>query len=72
MTNYVFADLETSDSNVNSLSILEASFCLYDDRFRELKSFHQSSRIKPTSVPSLGAMITNGISVAKLKRGNLS
>ena len=72
MTNYVIGDLETSDSNVNSLSILEASFCLYDDRFRELKSMHASSRIRPTCVPSLGAVITNGISVAKLKGANWS
>ena len=72
MTNFVFGDLETSDSNVNSLSILEASFCLYDDRFREIAPFHETARIKPTSVPSLGAVITNGISVAKLKGANRS
>ena len=73
MTNYVFGDLETSDSNVNSLSVLEASFCLYDDRFREIGTpFHATARIKPTCVPSLGAVITNNISVAKLKGANWS
>jgi len=35
--NLLVGDLETSDSNVNSLSVLEASFCLYDDRFREIE-----------------------------------
>ena len=72
MTNYVFGDLETSDSNVNSLCVLEASFCLYDDRFRELKSLHATSRIRSTCVPSLGAVMTNGISVTKLKGANWS
>ena len=71
--NYVFGDLETSDSNVNSLSVLEASFCLYDDRFRELEPpFNDSAKIRSTCVPSLGACLTNGIRTDKLKAANTS
>ena len=70
--NFVFGDLETSDSNVNSLSVLEASFCLYDDRFKELASFHESAKIRSTCVPSIGALITNNIKVDKLRGANNS
>ncbi len=66
-------DLETSDRNVNSLSVLEASFCLYDDRFREIDTpFHESARIRSTCVPSLGACLTNGIQPDKLRGANNS
>ena len=71
--NLLVGDLETSDSNVNSLSVLEASFCLYDDRFREIDTpFHESARIRSTCVPSLGACLTNGIKPDKLRGANNS
>ena len=72
--NLLVGDLETSESNVNSLSVLEASFCLYDDRFQELEppGFHESARIRPTCIPSLGACFTNGIRTDKLKGANSS
>ena len=50
--NLVVGDLETSENNVNMLSVLEASFVIYDERFKELESFHESARIRPTCVPS--------------------
>ena len=69
--NLLVGDLETSDSNVNSLSVLEASFCLYDDRFREIAPpFHESARIRSTCVPSLGACLINGIKPDKLRGAN--
>ena len=72
--NLLVGDLETSDSNVNSLSVLEASFCLYDDRFKEINdaSNHESARIRPTCVPSLGACFTNNIGPKQLKGANTS
>ena len=63
--NIVVGDLETSENNVNMLSVLEASFVIYDDRFQELESFHESARIRPTAVPSLGACLTTGIRTDK-------
>ena len=71
--NLLVGDLETSDSNVNSLSVLEASFCLYDDRFREIGTpFHESAKIRSTCVPSLGACFVNGIKPDKLRGANNS
>ena len=71
--NLLVGDLETSDSNVNSLSVLEASFCLYDDRFKEIGTpFHESARIRSTCVPSLGACFVNNIRPAQLKGANTS
>ena len=72
MNNFLVADLETSDSNVNSLSVLEASFCLFDDRFKELSSYHESARIRSTCVPSLGACFTNNIGPTQLIGANTS
>ena len=68
--NYVFADLETSHSNVNTLCVLEANFTLYDDRFRKLEELDRKCRIKSTVVPSIGALMTNGIKVDMLKGAN--
>ena len=70
--NIVVGDIETSEANVNMLSVLEASFCIYDDRFKELESFHESARIRPTCVPSLGACLTTGIRIDKLVGANNS
>ena len=70
--NIVVGDIETSEANVNMLSVLEASFCIYDDRFKELESFHESARIRPTCVPSLGACLTTGIRTDKLVGANNS
>ncbi len=70
--NLVVGDIETSEANVNMLSVLEASFCIYDDRFKELESFHESARIRPTCVPSLGACLTTGIRTDKLAGANNS
>ena len=70
--NYVFADLETSHSNVNTLCVLEANFTLYDDRFRKLEELDRKCRIKSTVVPSIGALMTNGIKVDMLKGANQS
>ena len=70
--NIVVGDLETSENNVNMLSVLEASFVIYDDRFQELESFHESARIRPTCVPSLGACLTTGIRTDKLIGANNS
>ena len=71
--NIVVGDLETSETNVNMLSVLEASFVIYDDRFQELdEPFHQTARIRPTCVPSLGACLTTGISTDKLIGANNS
>ena len=71
--NIVVGDLETSETNVNMLSVLEASFVIYDDRFQELdEPFHQTARIRPTCVPSLGACLTTGIRTDKLIGANNS
>ena len=69
--NLVVGDIETSENNVNMLSVLEASFVIYDERFKELESFHESARIRPTCVPSLGACLTTGIRTDKLIGANL-
>ena len=70
--NLVVGDIETSENNVNMLSVLEASFVIYDERFKELESFHESARIRPTCVPSLGACLTTGIRTDKLIGANNS
>mgnify|MGYP002833591639 FL=1 len=70
--NLVVGDIETSENNVNMLSVLEASFVIYDERFKELESFHESARIRPTCVPSLGACLTTGIRTDKLVGANNS
>ena len=70
--NYLFADFETSDSNVNSLCLLEAGFILLDERFREIDRLSVKCRPRPTTICSIGALLTNNVSVKMLKGANLS
>ena len=69
--NIVVGDLETSENNVNMLSVLEASFVIYDDRFQELDHFMKVQRLGQL-VPSLGACLTTGIRTDKLIGANNS
>ena len=72
MSNYVFFDLETSDSALNFSQILEASFIVCNDNLDELKRATFFSRINKTQIPHPGALLTNGISIKRLKETNLS
>ena len=69
---YLFADFETSDSHVNSLCILEGAFILCDENFNELDRLEVKSRLRPTTLPSIGALLTNNVSVEMLSGANLS
>lgn len=72
MSNFVFYDLETSDSALNFSQILEASFIVCNDNLEELKRASFFSRINKTQIPHPGALLTNGISIKRLKETNLS
>ena len=48
MANFVFYDLETSDSALNFSQILEASFIICNDNLEELKRATFFSRINKT------------------------
>ena len=72
MANFVFYDLETSDSALNFSQILEASFIICNDNLEELKRATFFSKINKTHIPHPGALITNGISIKRLKETNLS
>ena len=72
MANYCFFDLETSDSSLNFSQMLEASFIICNDDLKELKRATFFSRINKTQIPHPGALLTNGISIKRLKETNLS
>ena len=72
MSNILVLDFETSSSSVNHLSLLQGAFVLFDERWRELKRLKVSCRIRPTVVPSIGALLTNNIRVETLKGANHS
>jgi len=70
--NYLVADFETSSSAVNHLSLLQGAFVLFDERWRELKRLDVRCRMRPTVVPSIGALLVNKVKVQTLKGANLS
>ena len=72
MANFVFYDLETSDSSLNFSQVLEASFIICNDNLDELKRASFFSRINKTQIPHPGALLTKGISIKRLKKTNLS
>ena len=72
MANFVFYDLETSDSSLNFSQVLEASFIICNDNLDEVKRASFFSRINKTQIPHPGALLTNGISIKRLKETNLS
>ena len=72
MSNILVLDFETSSSSVNHLSLLQGAFVLFDERWRELERLNVRCRIRPTVVPSIGALLTNNIRVKTLKGVNLS
>ena len=69
---YLFGDFETSDSHVNSLCLLEGAFILVDENFNELDRLEVKCRLRPTTIPSIGALLTNNVSVEMLSGANLS
>jgi exodeoxyribonuclease-1 len=72
MSNFVFYDLETSDSALNFSQILEASFIICNDNLEELERATFFARLNKTYIPHPGALLTNGVSVKRLKETNLS
>ena len=70
--NYLFFDSETTDSNVNYLSILQASFVLVDERFKELDRLDLKCRLRPTVIPSCSALLVNNVTVEEMTKSNLS
>ena len=72
--NYLVADFETSSSAVNHLSLLQGAFVLFDERWREIKNakLDLRCRIRPTVVPSIGALLVNKVRVQTLTGANLS
>lgn len=70
--NYLFFDSETTDSHVNWLSILQASFVLVNDQFQELTRLDLKCRLRPTVVPSCSALLVNNVSVDEMTKSNLS
>ena len=69
---YLFADFETSDSHINSLCILEGAFLLCDENFNELDRLEVKCRLRPTTLPSVGALLVNNVSPEMLSGANLS
>ena len=72
MSNFVFYDLETSDSSLNFSQILEASFIKCNDNLEEISRATFFARLNKTFIPHPGALLTNGVSVKRLKETNLS
>ena len=72
MANFIFYDLETSDSALHFSQILEASFLVCNDKLQELKRETFFARLNKTHIPNPGALLTNGVSVKRLKETNLS
>ena len=72
MPNFVFYDLETSDSALNFSQILEASFIICNDNLQEMSRSTFFARLNKTYIPHPGALLTNGVSVKRLKETNLS
>ena len=72
--NYLVADFETSSSAVNHLSLLQGAFVLFDERWREIEGgkLDIRCRIRPTVVPSIGALLVNKVRVQTLTGANLS
>ena len=67
MSNFVFYDLETSDSALIFSQILEASFIICNDNLEELERATFFARLNKTYIPHPGALLTNGVSVKRLK-----
>ena len=67
MSNYVFYDLETSDSALNFSQILEASFIVCNNNLDELKRATFFFFFYKTQIPHPGALLTNCISIKRLK-----
>jgi exodeoxyribonuclease-1 len=72
MANFVIYDLETSDSALNFSQILEASFIVCDENLVELDRANFHARLNKTFIPNPGALMTNQVSVKRLKETNLS
>ena len=72
MPNYVFYDLETTDSALNHSQILQSAMILVNDELQELDRAVFHARLNPTFCPHPGALLTNKISVKDLKEKNLS
>ena len=72
MSNFIIYDLETSDSHLQFSQILEASFIVCDENLVELDRANFYARLSRTFVPNPGALITNQVSVKRLKETNSS
>jgi exodeoxyribonuclease-1 len=72
MSNFLIYDLETSDSALNFSQILEASFIICDENLVELDRATFHARLSKTFIPNPGALMTNQVSVKRLKETNLS
>lgn len=72
MPNLVIYDLETSDSSLHFSQILECAMILVNDNLQELDRAVFHARLNKTFIPHPGALITNKISIKRLKETNLS
>lgn len=72
MANFLIYDLETSDSSLNFSQILEASFILCDENLEEITRATFHARLNKTYIPNPGALMTNQVSIKRLKETNLS
>ena len=70
--NYCWLDFETSDSRVVWGQLLQSGIVLTDDKFKILEKVDIRCRLKPNIVPSIGALLTNSISVNQLQNEKLS
>ena len=70
--NYCWLDFETSDSRVVWGQLLQSGIVLTDDKFKILEKVDIRCRLKPNIVPSIGALLTNSISVNQLQNEKFS
>ena len=72
MSNFIFYDFETSDSNKYWGQIIQIGAILTNDNLDELDRFDARCRLSPGIIPSAMALIVNKSSPKMLKESNLS
>lgn len=69
---FIFYDTETTGTSPAFDQVLQVAAVLTDDDFNEIDSFNLRCRLQPHVVPSIGALLITGMTIASIENAPLS